>query len=184
MRLLTLEEQQLDMAFLHRTLLEKHKVDPKKIQEYDIVCFPHNWFEKEHISEMGFPDVELEEADDTASLSQQLEAARLTCASSQDLGIKTGPAPIKFSAPVPEIWLGLVQIIKDTAIPVLAAVIATWLVHKAKDAKSNERPIIPRVTIDIIRKCGENLDQMHLDMPADCAGRVIAALREENEGNE
>ncbi len=167
-------------VFIHGTVLEKLGVSRKKIQEYDILCLPANW--------PGAMGQSLYDRPDAIELSERLNKAGARCADSRELGIRTGePDFMEFSQPVAtQIVLGVVQIVHDLAIFILAAVISNWLIKNDKDAPASASPThcIPRVHIEIIRKRGKQFDFMRLDMPADCAARVIAALPEESEGNE
>ena len=167
-------------VFIHGTILETLGVSREKIQEYDILCLPANW--------PGAMGGSLYDEPDAIELSKRLNKAGARCGGSRELGIKTGePDFLEFSQPVvTQLVLGVVQIVHDLAIPILAAVITKWLIKKGKDApaSANSTRCIPRVYVEIIRERGDRFDYMRLDMPADCAARVIAALPEENEGNE
>ena len=99
-------------------------IEPNAFEGYQVICLPEN---AENTSNRD----ELFDASGSVELSKKLKAAGLKCANSADLGMDVPTLERRSS----ELWLGLIWIIDNIAIPAIVGVISNLLWSKFKKSK-------------------------------------------------
>jgi len=144
-------------------------IDPEKFKGYQVLCLPEN-------AEYAKTADELFDASDTADLSKQLRAVGLKCANSFDLGIKAKVRERRGA----ELWLGLVWILDNVALPVFIDVVSTKLasmIHrKAKSTSAIIQQSGQKVHLKLRILRGEDFISIDYDGDPEILNQMLSGI--------
>jgi hypothetical protein len=136
-------------------------IDQDRLSEYQILCLPQNIFS------FAKPD-DLYDADETRNLAKLLKAASLRSATALDLGKDIPILHMRSS----EIWLGVLWILDNAALPLIIQVIGPLISAKLGAMTQPE----PKVHADIYVENGPKTTKLFFSGDGETLVRVLKSL--------
>ena len=153
--------------------LKEFGIDLDKCKEYQVLCLPEN-------IEDAAPTDDLFDASGTSDLYKILKSNGLKCANSFDLGIETGVLDRRAG----DIWLGLVWIMDNLAIPTFVGVVSALIASKIKRNPKSTTPTIqrsePKIHLDLRILQGKELT-LEYDGNPETLIQILNSIKEDNE---
>ena len=150
--------------------LRKVGIDPGKFKQYQVLCLPEN-------CERAATSDELFDASGTADLSKRLKVAGLKCANSFDLGLEARVLERRAA----DLWLGLVWIMHEFAIPVFVGIVAALLTsmiqRRSKSPPSTIQRPGPKVHLTLRLLRGEDLTTVKYDGDPETLKQLLSGIR-------
>ena len=146
-------------------------IDLEELKErFQVLCLPENT-----IAEAN--ETELYETTDSIDLYKNLIAASVKCGNSLDIGLEAKILERRAA----DIWLGLVIILDDIVIPILASVIASIIYSKINKSKEIMHSSKHRISLELWHLQEDSIKKIKFDGKSEDLLNLLSGIENEKE---
>lgn len=142
-------------------------LNPERLKDFQVLCLPEN-FDSVTTRE------DLLDTSETADLSKHLREAGLQCANSFDLGIQARVIERRGM----DLWLGVLWILDNLALPVFVSVVAGLLLKRLRSRNSKETTVHVKIRL----QANNQMTNIKYDGDSDTFIKILQGIAAKRKG--